>query len=99
MNIQKKQYDWIRIAFLLEQLGPSTADKIAFYFGKIWPDRIRSTRSIANTIYGKQRHGFQSKKGHPKTYNFKGDLPKIGIYTYTRWKKKLTPLKGGFEEN
>jgi hypothetical protein len=99
MNIQKKEYDWIRIAFLLDKLGPSTADQIAFYFGKIWTDRIRSARSIANTLYGKQRHGFESRNGHPKTYNFNGDLPKIGKYTYTRWNKKLTPLKGGSEKN
>jgi hypothetical protein len=99
MNVQRKEYDWIRIAFLIENVGPSSADELSFYFGKVWPDRIRSARSISNTIHSKRRFGFTSKPGRPMIYYFNGQLPKIGRYTYVRWKKKLIPLKGDLADN
>ena len=96
VNLQKKKHDWVRIAYILEQLGPQPIAQLTFLFCKAFPDRSRSSGSIAAVIVGHQKKGFSRiYSTESAIYGFYGDLPELTKATKYRWKAKISPLKGG----
>lgn len=96
VNLQKKRNDWVRIGFLLEELGPQTVNELTFMFSRAFPERSRSSPSIAGMIVGHQCKGFSRIYfQHQAVYGFHGQLPEIPKSTRWRWQAKIFPLKGG----
>jgi hypothetical protein len=96
VNLQKKRNDWVRIGFLLEELGPQTVNELVFTFSRAFPERSRSSGSIAGMIAGNQSKGFSRIYiEHQAIYGFHGQLPDIPKSTKWRWMAKISPLKGG----
>jgi len=96
VNLQKKKHDWVRIAYILEELGPQPIAQLTFLFCKTFPDRSRSSGSIAAVIVGHQKKGFSRiYSTESAIYGFYGDLPELTKATKYRWKAKISPLKGG----
>lgn len=96
VNLQMKRNDWVRIAFLLHQLGPQTVNSLTFTYSRAFPERSRSSGSIAGLISGHRRKGFSRiYSNHQAIYGFHGDLPNIPKSTKYRWQAKISPLKGG----
>lgn len=93
---QNGKNDWVRIAFLLQQLGPQTVNSLTFTFSRAFPERSRSAGSIAGLISGHRTKGFSRiYSNYQAIYGFHGDLPKIPKTTKYRWQGKISPLKGG----
>jgi len=96
VNLQKKKNDWVRIGFLLKQLGPQSVNVLTFTFSRAFPDRSRSAGSIAGLISGHRRKGFSRiYSDHQAIYGFHGELPELPKSTKYRWQAKISPLKGG----
>jgi hypothetical protein len=95
-NMQKKKFDWIRIAYVLQEEGELSLDHISWMVGSIWRSRSLSRGQIAAVISSHRRKGFSSRiVGRAKVYSFEGELPELHPSTLKRWREKLTPLKGG----
>lgn len=96
VNLQKKKSDWVRIAYILDELGPQPIGQLTFLFCKAFPDRGRSSGSIAAVIVGHQSKGFSRiYSTESAIYGFYGNLPELTKATKYRWKAKISPLKGG----
>lgn len=96
VNLQKKRNDWVRIGFLLEELGPQTVNELTFTFSRAFPERSRSSGSIAGMIVGHKSKGFsRAYFQYQAVYGFHGELPNIPKSTRWRWREKISPLKGG----
>jgi hypothetical protein len=96
VNLQKKKNDWVRIGFILEELGPQAVNELTFTFSKAFPDRSRCSGSIAALISSYRTKGFSRiYLNHQSIYGFHGDLPPISKTTKYRWRLKISPLKGG----
>jgi hypothetical protein len=95
-----KKKDWIRIAFILKELGPMHPEQIQFIFNHVWANRSRSSREVAQIIVCYQNKGFQRQKDHQlndrklKIYSFESNMPKISRNTLKRWKENINPLRG-----
>ena len=92
-SLASKKTDWVRIAFILDQIGQLPPAEIANVFCKAWPTRSRSSREIAQIIKCYRSNGFEMvgtySKGHEhfKIYAFVGELPPIPKSTHKRWKQ------------
>lgn len=95
-NMQKKKFDWIRVAYILENVGELSLDHIAWIMSSMWRSRSLSRGQIAAVISSHRRKGFSSRiNGRIKVYSFEGEIPDLHKDTRRRWREKLTPLKGG----
>jgi len=96
-SLASKRTDWVRIAFILRQLGDMPPAEISNVFCKAWPTRSRSSREVAQIIRCYRSNGFEVvefySKGedHFKIYTFYGDLPDIPKSTLKRWRREIIP--------
>lgn len=99
-SLASKRTDWVRIAFILHNLGQLPPAQISNVFCKAWPTRSRSSREIAQIIKCYRSKGFelvgQFNRGHEhfKIYGFYGEMPMIPKSTRKRWEKELNPFRG-----
>lgn len=95
-----KKKDWIRIAFILKELGPMHPEQIQFIFNHVWANRSRSSREVAQIIVCYQNKGFQRQADHQlsdrrlKVYSFESNMPQISRNTLKRWEENINPLRG-----
>ena len=100
MSLNKAKTDWVRFAFILEELGELPSSEISYIFNSIWRNRSRSSSSVAQLMYAHQSKGFEMideltfGHEHIKIWHFYGELPQIPRGTILRWKNKLTPFRG-----
>ena len=99
----KKKLDWVRIAYILNEVNGLTLDKINFLLaGMFNQGKIsKSNREIASIINSYQSKGFEWEQIDSKIriYYFTGDLPEIHKRTKNRWNEKIKPLKGFVDQN
>jgi hypothetical protein len=90
-SLASKKTDWVRIAFILSQLGELPPAEISNVFCKAWPTRSRSSREVAQIIKCYRSNGFELVgkvsigHHHSKIYAFVGELPPIPKSTRKRW--------------
>tara|TARA_Y100000033_G_scaffold2497_1_gene2125 strand:- start:2116 stop:2421 length:306 start_codon:yes stop_codon:yes gene_type:complete len=87
-NLQAKKFDYIRIAFILQNFGELTSNQITYYYTNIFPDKYTSCWRITQLL--KQRKSmFQiTKQKTPKLYVFQGEII-LNKHTKRRWNEKL----------
>jgi hypothetical protein len=96
-SLASKKTDWVRIAFILRQLGDLPPAEISNVFCKAWPTRSRSSREIAQIMRCYRSNGFEvvelysNDHTHFKIYTFYGDLPSIPKSTLKRWRREIIP--------
>jgi len=95
-----KKKDWVRIAFILKEMGPMHPEQILFIFNHLWSNRSRSSREVAQIIVCYQNKGFQRQADHQlsdrrlKIYSFESNMPQISRNTLKRWQENINPLRG-----
>lgn len=91
----KKKLDWIRLAFILEELGDSDLEILTFVYNQMFRNS-KSRREISCIIVSYEKKGFDfpTKSNPEKQYSFYGEFPGVNIKTYKRWKENIEPLKG-----
>ena len=91
----KRKLDWIRLAFILSELGDSDLEILTFIFNEMFKN-TKTRREISGIIVSYEKKGFDfpSKTDPSKKYSFFGELPVVHPVTIRRWKKNIEPLKG-----
>jgi hypothetical protein len=89
-----RKYDWIRIAFILNQLGQISLEQLTWTFNEMFHNG-KTNREISRIITCYSKKGFertiQAKQIH---YSFNSDVPEIHRVTRKRWELKIESLKG-----
>ena len=95
----KKKLDWIRLAFILEELGDLDLEILTFAFNEMFRN-TKTRREISGIIVSYEKKGFEfpTKTEQKKKYSFYGEFPGVHPKTYKRWKKNIEPLKGFIPE-
>jgi len=91
----KKKLDWVRLAFILIELGDSELEILTFTFNEMFRN-TKTNREISGIIVSYQKKGFDfpTKKEPNKKYSFNGMFPGVHPKTFNRWKRNIEPLKG-----
>ena len=91
----KKKLDWIRLAFILDELGDLDLEILTFAFNEMFRN-TKTRREISGIIVSYEKKGFDfpTKNQQKKKYSFYGEFPGVHPKTYNRWKKNIEPLKG-----
>ena len=91
----KKKLDWIRLAFILQELGPTDLEVLTYAFNQMFRNS-KTRREVSGVIVTYQKKGFDfpSKTIPGKKYEFNGEFPGVHPKTMQRWKKNIEPLKG-----
>ena len=91
-KIQAKKYDYVKIAFILENVSESiTANQINYYFNRIFPQTYCNTQRIAQII--KQKKDLfviirdYNQTSQSNLYSFRGSLI-LNKTTQTNWENK-----------
>tara|TARA_X000001036_G_scaffold340044_1_gene319220 strand:- start:498 stop:827 length:330 start_codon:yes stop_codon:yes gene_type:complete len=91
-KIQSKKYDFVKIAFILQNVSESiTANQINYYFNRIFPQTYCNTQRIAQII--KQKPDIftiirdYNSTSQSNLYSFKGSLI-LNKTTKINWENK-----------
>lgn len=91
----KKKLDWIRLSFILIELGPCHLEVLTFAFNEMFRNS-KTRREISGIIVSYEKKGFDfpTKKDQNKKYSFHGEFVGVHPKTFKRWKENIQPLKG-----
>jgi len=99
-NLCSKKTDWVRFAFILENLGDMSAAQLSYIFNTLWPVRSRSASSTGQVLVCYKKHGFEFVTEltfghqHLRIWTFSGTLPELNPRTKKRWNDLINPLRG-----
>jgi len=100
MNLNKAKTDWVRFAFIIQELGELPASEISYIFNRIWKNRSRSSSSVAQLMVAHRSKGFEMIEEltfgheHIKIWHFYGEVPEVPRGTLGRWRLSINPFRG-----
>jgi len=91
----KRKLDWIRISFILSELGDLDLEVLTYVFNEMFRN-TKTNREISGIVVSYKAKGFDfpSKDDPNKKYSYMGNSPMIHYKTKKRWKENIQPLKG-----
>lgn len=99
-SLNPKKTDWVRFAWILQELGDLSANQISYVFNQLWSNRSRSASSVAQIMVAHRSKGFETVEEltfgheHIKIWTFYGEVPEINRRTVARWRDSINPLRG-----
>ena len=99
-SLNPKKTDWVRFAWILQELGDLSANQISYVFNQLWSNRSRSAASVAQIMVAHRSKGFETVEEltfgheHIKIWTFYGEVPEINRRTVGRWRDMINPLRG-----
>lgn len=91
----KKKLDWIRLSFILIEIGETDLEILTYIFNEMFRN-TKTNKEISGIIVSYQKKGFTfpTKSDQSKKYSFNGEFPGVHPKTFNRWKRNIEPLKG-----
>jgi len=87
-NVQSKKYDYVRIAFILSNVGePIPANQINYYFNHLFSQTYCNTQRIAQIMRQKKHLFTIINTDESMIYNFEGKLI-LNKTTQINWNRK-----------
>jgi hypothetical protein len=87
-NLSAKKWDYVKIAWILENFGELTANQINYYFNCLFSNQWSNSQRISQVVRSRSHIFTINENGHrTKTYEFSGSI-ELHPTTKFNWKNK-----------